>query len=352
MRVLVHFYELTRHLDLDAFRRDSQLYLHVQSYRNISLLESHRLFTLPWRNRPLIHFISLLRSSRCQCLPRAVFCGYKVEERATGLHLRPTGTVIQPPYDVVPSSALSELRSLLRQHVIDERPSMRADIERYRTNVLGANHTEAKLVGLLQREGRRRWLNLEEVKKSILKRFVGERIVAVEVNFDTTDALGRDQVVQMGALDALIGIHGAGLTHATWMKPGSLVVELLPFLPKNITYGDWTRTIDGPTPLGVIFHQTDLTHVGYRLPRTSAPYCNDTVDLECWRKNNWEVRDFVAASSTVTELIELFLSQRPSTCPDYQAAGGSKFVVYNVNCSVGDDELAAPHHYYHNETNS
>ena len=119
------------------------------------------------------------------------------------------------------------------------------------------------------------------------------------------------------------------------MKPGSLVVELLPFVPDEIMYGQWARETARPTPLGVIFDETDLLHVGYSLDRDSAPYCyNET--LECWTSDYhpWDERDFLLAAKDLSVILDTFMVNRPTMCEEYNrtAAQTPELVVYSTQC--------------------
>ncbi len=67
------------------------------------------------------------------------------------------------------------------------------------------------------------------------------------------------------ACDMLIGIYGAQLTAGIWLKDdGSTAVELLPWIPPKM-FGSWMRVMNAPTPLGEIFNETELNHIGYPL---------------------------------------------------------------------------------------
>ena len=99
------------------------------------------------------------------------------------------------------------------------------------------------------------------------------------------------------------------------------------------------QTTHGPTPLGIIFHNTDLNHVGYSLDRSSVPLCEgvDEEDLQrCFLKKRknfiWENRDFTVESDVVLRYIEkfvLFGRDRQKTCEELKDQLDQRFVLYN-----------------------
>ena len=44
-------------------------------------------------------------------------------------------------------------------------------------------------------------------------------------------------------MNAIVGIHGAQLTHAVWLRPQSLIVELLPWVMDGLIVGGWTKDV-------------------------------------------------------------------------------------------------------------
>jgi hypothetical protein len=196
------------------------------------------------------------------------------------------------------------------------------------------------------------------VQKQTQQVLFSRRVVVVEMNVEVQSSTPYQQIVRHGALDALVGIHGAQMTEAIWMKPGSWVLELLPFVPHGIIMGDWTTSTDRPTPLGDYFHRTDLNHASFPLRRENAPYCyepeaeDDQKDpLDCWRhKNNpWDERDFLLDSPTLVDILNrtVLVASRNSSCHDYLDAAGEYVVVLcNINCADNAGDAVAPHHYY------
>lgn len=147
------------------------------------------------------------------------------------------------------------------------------------------------------------------------------------------------------------------------MKPGSLVVELLPFLPPGIIMGRWTRAVKECTPLGIIYSGTDLYHVGLPLTNVSAPQCSGRTGedaLSCFRRrrNVWDTRDFHVPPNDVVDVIRAYLpgreGHRPESCEEQKKlAGEYRFVLYNVHCkddgNIVNNETVVEmslHHFY------
>jgi len=139
-----------------------------------------------------------------------------------------------------------------------------------------------------------------------------------------------------------VGIHGAQLTQAILLPQHAHVLEILPWVPTYVR-GKWVQTTHMPTPLGVIFHNTDLNHVGYSLDRSSVPLCEGVDEKEeqtCFlrqrKKFIWENRDFNVESQVVLDYIEhvvLFSREKERTCDEVKEGLPEKFVHYNVWCS-------------------
>jgi len=379
---------------IDRFAEQTQLYLLVheeqqhQSSSAASLLDSHHAFTSAFRSsHPLLDYDGGLGygcgAAACRCLPRLVFCGFR---RAPFIKTEGVATFFATSrlYEGDGEGRrhrYAEFRDTLRRRTIENNPFVVQDIrqqreayfrndpavakvkqQRQRNNKNGTMHgsadmsldwnngTDWKVVGLTQRSGRRRWRDLDSVVDKLRAIFVQSRILLVVVNVEDDDWNPYLHVTRHGALDALIGIHGAQLTEAVWMNPGSLVVELLPYVPDGIDSGVWTRTVTRPTPLGVIFDGTDLQHVGFPLDRDSAPYCYEDGrgdPLSCWKSEHpWDSRDFVLGADVLEDTIRRFVVDRPETCDDYRARAADEFVLYNVNCKEKGEEEAIPRHYY------
>jgi hypothetical protein len=364
-RALVGLFELVegQRVDVDDFVAHSKLYIHrMDPFK--SLLDSHQLFTDAFRSSSLGDFLELFHGTQCRCMRRVLFCGYSSKRDQldnTLTRLVPAGTVFSHPK--VRTPVYRKIRNFLRERIILRNPFAQTDIRNFRASILRKHQlfrdssrpiSSWKIVGLAQRSGRRRWLNLNEVLQNLTQPMRKLGIVLVEINVEEDDWTPYRQMVRHAALDGLVGIHGAQLTEAVWMKPRSLVVELLPYIPNVTSYGSWTARTESPTPLGVIFGETDLLHVGYKLGRESAPYCyNETK--ECWgfKVNPWDARNFIVSPERISNILGLFVVDRPETCEGYMNISLTEkdVVVYNAPCSLtGRPHLVAPRHFYWNET--
>jgi hypothetical protein len=385
---------LTQDRDYDAdstFPEQTQMYLHVRNFPEYAkLLDSHHVFTDAFRSNALLSFNYLIDYTGCRCLKRLLLCGYddannqKVrgfvanKDESVMTELVPSGNsginYIQRDQPII----FRESREQLRRNVIQRNPFMQQDITKFRADAIARHRpkltkltaqqiSEFRIVGLTQRTGRRRWLNLDEIiKKCNTKWFSNsENIVCVEINLENDDVNPVRQVVIHAACDMLFGIHGAQLTEAVWMKDGSVVVELLPWIPDGALYGKWTRTTDSPTPLGLVFGESQLNHIGYPLQRDSAPFCLDkkTPDAlkKCFSLHLWDVRDFQVNPDAIRDMIDKFVPKLSgsetdimpvTTCEELEEkAGDQVYVLYNVVCAHRKrkgkpQEDPTVHHFY------
>lgn len=207
-----------------------------------------------------------------------------------------------------------------------------------------------KIVGFAQRSSRRKWLNIDANMRMCNDKFRLDRIVCMVVNVENPEFTPSLHTVVHGSLDALIGIHGAQMTDALWMKPGSTVVEMLSYLPPTVSHGAWTRWVNYATPLGVIYMGTDLYHVGLPLQWNSVPQCADKKGeafVDCVRKHQWDGRDFDVDPKDIEDAIRNFVIERPDLCDKQnELAGEERFVLYNVQCDDGKGKGKEIHSFY------
>ncbi|KAL7475367.1 hypothetical protein ACHAW6_001285 [Cyclotella cf. meneghiniana] len=119
---------------------------------------------------------------------------------------------------------------------------------------------------------------------AIYQRGSKKRVVCIKVNVKNTSS-SYEQLLLHQSVDALIGVHGAQLTQAILLPPHRHVLELLPWVTDNIR-GWWVQTRHTPTPLGIIFHNSDLNHVG--IPWAEIVFCCATASAksEAKRRKN------------------------------------------------------------------
>lgn len=249
-----------------------------------------------------------------------------------------------------------KLRARLEQGV-GRNPVIKHEIKNYRLDLLQKmgvhdRFEDYKIVGLMQRKLRRKWLNIDDVLSKCNEHFRSDKIVCVEINLENEYSNPMTQVIMHAVLDMLIGVHGAGLTEAMWMPNNALVVELLPWIHPWTEWGGWARLTTVATPLGIIWADTDINHVGYQLPRESVPLCFDDFTQECFARVHFDfqVTDVEVHPDIVKESISKFLQPARSTmtdCRRWKRQAGTSFVLYNVQCAdSGTNQTLSPHHFF------
>ena len=158
------------------------------------------------------------------------------------------------------------LRNFLSSNFVKHYPTLDRDIVHLRREMLLAKGViddtykgttkEYTVVGLTQRTYRRAWINLPQIIEACDVAAFADRVICVKVNVENTNS-PFEQLVLHRSLDVMIGVHGAQLTQAILLPPDAHVLELLPWITDYIR-GKWVQTRHGPTPLGVIFHNSDL----------------------------------------------------------------------------------------------
>lgn len=355
--------------DPAPFATQSQVYLHL--FQGSTILDSHKLFFALLSDLPVLLLTNLLDTPNCICLKRLFFCGYDndppedPEVATTVVGLRPAGVVTRTQYDGLYQDLRQDLlnkfvrdNSMLGDHIQQRRnqsiPDVgSADVSSATGAVSSAQrHEEWKIIGLSQRIKRRRWEGLEDIIKQCNEEFNSKMIVCIEVNIEKEiDPVGH--AVAHAGLDVLMGIHGAQLTEGLLMPKGSLVVEFLPWIPYNWTrWGSWTAMCDSPTPLGIIFKDTDLNHIGYPLQRSSVDDCHrENFTKTCMEQGHlaWDNRNFVLEWDVVRDIVNRFVIAKSKTCREFQDQEGGDYVLYNVNCIPDDGNETRASHFYRPE---
>eukprot|EP00934_Nitzschia_sp_Nitz4_P002356 Nitzschia sp. Nitz4//scaffold122_size67431//42624//44078//NITZ4_006088-RA/size67431-snap-gene-0.27-mRNA-1//-1//CDS//3329534412//2356//frame0 len=349
----------------DTLSTQTQLYLHLNTGDVSSLLTSHKMLMGALSTNPLYRLEDLLDGTQCRCLRRLILCGYQVLAESTHpeLTLRPARHVgIQQHYFVdrtkKASPQYAAVRKFLRQRLVVGNPPMKENLipakrERIIREALqranlsvpdGIDHTKWKIVGFSQRSIRRKWTNLDEILSYCLK-YAQHNVACFEINLENPEFDSVSQHIQVHAsVDALIGIHGASLTEAVLMPPGSTVVELLPWLYDSTMYGSWTTWVHRPTPL-----DTDLVHVGIPLPRNSSnDHCEAAVNKKkCFGKEpyRWDNRPFLLDPWFLFEkVVKKIILYEGSSCEGWIQSAGDDSVLYNIPCV--DNNKPKIGHYY------
>ncbi|EJK71288.1 hypothetical protein THAOC_07296 [Thalassiosira oceanica] len=404
-------------------REQLQMYPHFVKFDR-RMLVGHQMFLGGLPNNDIYRsFNDFVRDGRCQCFEKLIFCGYSTERHSqaqlfpkqnlTGDQanrmldvIKPSGKIDNPKtqcgFATNRESLLNHncvgyrrLRNSLHKVFNQKAPSLGEMIRATRREILlekgaissdndGVDVFEWKIVGLAKRtvsdamptepvtkiascshrcKTRRKWLNIDQVLSRCDEVFMRHRIVCTAVDVEKASR-AETQLVMHRSLDAFIGIHGAQLTQGVLLPKRAYIVELLPWVPWYL-FGDWVRTKSKPTPLGVIFHNTELQHLGYPLGRKSVPLCLDVdpddqeAERNCFmnetngniEKFRWDERDFNVRAEIVTDFISSFLLVSELSCSEMQARASSQnYVLYNAYCreSTTGKSRYQQKHYYQN----
>ena len=272
-------------------KHNIQFYLHIP-LENKRMVDAHKILlsgmlpptkdetnnltlsSIRWA-KPVLDLITP-KNKACECFNKLVFCGYnayaqyneiansqdisnsssrKKETNYTlwtgkfidvfGRHIAMSPTcngsrgVTSYPYHC---DAYAKLRDYLVTNIESKHfPNAKQTIIEYRKKILverqlidtnyDGNTEEWKFVGLTQRNSRRTWLNLANVTDACNSIFNQQNLLlCLEVNVEETES-PVEQYMMYRSLDVCIGVHGAQLTQAIFMKAQSHVLELLPWIP-------------------------------------------------------------------------------------------------------------------------
>lgn len=364
-------------------------YIHFVDRRN-DLFDGHRLFVggLTHHDNKLENFESLMpQDITCRCYTKLIFCGYnannekrksisssyvpsnsssgiarvndEMTDKNAPIILKP-GEMIGNTNCKAPKCTLyRQLRRSLIENYYLNYPDLDELIQRYRRKILNEHGlitndddsgsiNQWKFVGLTHRKLRRKWLNIEDAVSMCKRKFTQQyNVVCLTVNVEEASS-PMEQLLMHRSLHALIGVHGAQLTQGVLLQNHAYIVELLPWIPAYM-WGGWVATVNVPTPLGIIFLQTELNHLGYSLGRESVPFCldiyrsnDDDADKECLmnetsgvrKKIRWDKRDFTVPLKAIADFISNFLLQDAhAKCEDVKKRGDeADFVLYNAYC--------------------
>ena len=273
-------------------------------------------------------------------------------------------------------------------------PNLKREVAEYRRTLLNQysvfdGDDDWKLIGLTQRLKRRSWLNIDEIIGQCNRKYKSMKILCVEVNVEKLPSGSGDfdpiyeQVLLHQSLAGLIGVHGAQLTQGLLLPENSTLVELLPWVPVNYfpsgheVWGVWTQMTHTPTPVGYMFHNTDLHHYGFKLGRDSVPLCQNATNNEMHKfeeeddlpdnheavselehclflhddEFRWDKRNFEVGTEMLDGLMTFYQGSTQltnDTCDTLKQRGErSGFVLYNTWCrEKPDDVVLSLHHFY------
>ena len=366
---------------------DIKLYVHFAHTGNKgyggNLYHGHHLFlgSLPHNNQGE-SFLQLVNGETCQCLKKLVFCGYKVksynqtttdsnqtyEKSFQGVgsieHENTTSPCDgQGMLNGTTCTAYNNLRHDLLSRYKKKDPMLANKVRDYRQQTLlqngftsddVGNVDDWKIVGLTDRKFRRVWLNIDDAVKSC-REFVPQKVLCTKVDVEAADSLETQLLMHM-SLDVFVGVHGSQFTNAVLLPDKSFILELLPWQPKLWDFFQkWTKWTSRPTPMGEIFHNTQLNHLGYRLGKESLPLC-EHLSLETEEeiqaclshlrntgkeeaKLYFSHRDFNVNPGIITKFISTFLLQNNTQCEHmHTRAQQTGFVIYNAYCYNDTDQ--------------
>jgi hypothetical protein len=295
--------------------KDVQMYLHFFEKGKSNINHGHYLFLNGLKqNYKIDTFLSLVEDNSCQCFEKLVFCGYTLRDgnTTTNKTFIPGGNILQSNG----TDTYATLRKDLMKEYINKDPSLEQKIEDRRRQILTSqmllqngvgqgkivNVDEWKIIGLTDRKYRRVWLNIDDAMKTCSK-FFSQKVVCVKLNVEDADS-SEEQMLMHSSLNSIIGVHGSQFTNAVFLRRDSIILELLPWI-KYLNGLNWVAKTSTPTPMGNVFRDSDIHHLGYCLGRQSVPLCehidrgDEELEKAClidnktnYNKYFWDVRDF------------------------------------------------------------
>lgn len=211
---------------------------------------------------------------------------------------------------------------------------------------------------MTDRKYRRIWLNIDDAIKTC-EEFLLHKVMCIKLNVEEAES-SEEQLLMHASLDVLIGIHGSQFTNGIFLPRHGFILELLPWIP-DYSVDQWAANTHAPTPMGNVFIDSDLHHLGYCLGRESVPLCehvdkaDEVLDEACLTNKTsgvpkqfvWDVRDFNVDVGIVKKFISSFLLQNSTNCDEMQKRGKeNRFILYNVFCSHANESEYSAEHYY------
>eukprot|EP01083_Nonionella_stella_P093435 261857_1 len=362
----------------ELITNDIQLWLLIGDQK--SLYVSHYLFTERFSKYNLLHFTSMFDHVPCQCYHRILFCGFHKEgheipwprkdrkgkknkgvdilqanvddtkedepvqnNRRKGDNLMPLATLVSrmepseardiyPPMIVEYNNWVDTMDSNIdddvRKWKYDQLIGYFKNISSHDKYTFMDEIDEWRFIGLYDRKVRRSWLKIQKHQRLCNEKYNKYKIfchIIILENF----LHSRDVIIIHRASFMLVGVHGAQLTDAIWMKydgTNKYIIELLPYgAPK------YTSSILKPTALGVIFWGSQYNHVGLKLLNTSMQY----------PQKRWDDNDFYVKWERLTLVIDFLILDGGGMCNRFGRSDRLEipknvmdlgFAVYNAYC--------------------
>lgn len=403
-----------------AVEENIQTYVHFVDRRK-ELFHGHKLFLGGLANNNVYdNLLSLMpkkddnSTNNCRCYRKLIFCGYKIKNITSSRNVKnssihdssienETSFIIIPGSQITNSKtenydihdiSVDPIYDNLRKDLIDtyyrKDLHLNEKIIQYQMQMLidkgivlpsnGIKNIsssssidtvkEWKFVGLTHRKYRRVWLNIDDILSICETKFRIYKIVCILIDVENATS-AEEQLLMHRSLDAIIGVHGAQLTQGILLSPHAYMLELLPWVPYYL-WGGWVATTHSPTPLGIIYHRTDINHIGYPLGRDSVPLCLhvNSSDIEADQlclmnittgvlpKFRWADRDYIVPPNVIEDFVTTYLLKKNSNdevkeedyCDEMQRqADETNFVLYNVFCKMGNNSDYIAKQYYRQE---
>ncbi|ETO28297.1 hypothetical protein RFI_08834 [Reticulomyxa filosa] len=315
---------------VQLFGKDIQLWVIMQD--KSPLFTFHHLFLEKYTLHNVQHASDMMESLHCNCFRRLFLCGFSLEPDsvANRTWLRPTylprlsslrlfPQIISQFNEWVDSVDIHLQRRTLEykwqrlQNLNILAPKGRNGVPPFSDNSIfqmAPILNRWKIIGFYQRKVRRRWTNLESILRECNTKY-NPLHIACDTIFLEDYMHSQDVVVQHRILDMIVGIHGAHLQDAVWMRQnGSFVIELM---PANAT--PWASNLEMPTLVGMTFWDTQFNYVGLKLPESSI-----VLDPKLpMQRQPWFRRDFQVEWTMLNRVIEFLMVHNGGVCNVFQS---------------------------------
>lgn len=260
------------------------------------LLTSHHLFLEPFTRFSVQHINDMIvNHMSCICYKRILFLGFKKYDM----------NIWKPESNILFFRETNRTKYINRKainfinnHFYDIDKNLEKDIFLFKKEQIekhlnySIKNDEVKnwnFIGLYDRKGRRKWININKICK-IINTYKNCLCYIIILETDIGHNYPRDLIIIHKSMNLLIGIHGAQLTDAIFLNGNkqASVIELL------MEYANpWTNKMHKPTPLGVIFQNSKIFHVGLLLKLRNQFFKNKRINTSTDKLSIWAKSDFI-----------------------------------------------------------